>query len=122
MRQPRRIGTKVVGVTFVDNYPENVEGIDRLAAARFLRTGELEPIPVVLVRRPDNEFDPNAIEVDVPALGPLGHLPRVVAAVVAPVIDGGGVYAAEITAVLVNPAYPDRPGIDVVLTLVTRAS
>ncbi|HEY0615833.1 MAG TPA: DEAD/DEAH box helicase [Candidatus Elarobacter sp.] len=76
--------TKVVGVTF--------EGRQDVVAG-------LQPgAPLELRRQPDNAYDPNAIGVWFGALQ-LGFLKREIAQRVAPNIDGGERYTAEVTAV-----------------------
>lgn len=114
----RRLGemfaTKVVGVTFVPAYPDNLWALDR-SAVEAERDGE--PLTVVLVRNPDNEHDANAIEVHVPALGDewgmIGHLTRPIAARLAPEIDDGVRWAAQVESVLIDQDHIDRPGISI---------
>jgi hypothetical protein len=113
----RRIGSpfsaKVVGVSFVEHYPSNLYALD-MEAATTARLGER--LAAVLVRNPANEYDPNAIEVHVPALGDIGmigHLTRPVAARLAPELDAGVRWLAEVDEVLVDPDHPDRPGISI---------
>jgi hypothetical protein len=126
MALPDQFKTKVVGVTFVSGYPQNVFRLNDIAAERFLTSpvGEFgddvtpEPIPAVLIRNPDNEFDANAIEVHVPALGDegmLGHLPRTVAERLAPLIDSGEKWHPTITLVAVNVDHPQNPGVQLTL-------
>lgn len=76
--------TKVVGVTF--------EGRQDVVAS--LRTGE----PVELRRDPGNAFDPNAIGVWYGSLQ-LGFVRKEIAARIAPNVDDGERYTAEVTAV-----------------------
>jgi single-stranded-DNA-specific exonuclease len=76
--------TKIVGVTF--------EGRQNIVAG--LRGDE----PVELVRRPDNEHDPNAIEVRFGMLQ-LGYLRREIARRLAPRIDAGDSYVANVSGV-----------------------
>ena len=117
-RHPSRIGSpftaKVVGVSFVHGYPDNLHN---LAAVQERAESSGEPLAVVLVRNPDNEYDPNAIEVHVPALGEkwgfIGHLSRPIAARVAPEMDHGVLWGAEIVSVLIDPIHMDRPGIEI---------
>jgi hypothetical protein len=116
LRPPPRIGGKVVGVTFLDNYPAVVYDLERLAKSRVARgeVDEMEPIQAVLVRRPDNPHDANAIEIHVPLLGQMvGHLRRAEAAALAPHLDAGVTYQACITDVVVHPDHPDKPGINI---------
>jgi len=89
------------------------------AACQRLATGDYpatEPLAVVLVRNPDNEYDANAIEVHIPALGEMGfigHLTRPIAARLAPEIDSGTQWAAAVVSVLIDPDHMDRPGISI---------
>ena len=76
--------TKIVGVSF--------EGRQDVVAG--VRAGT----PLELRRQPDNAYDPNAIGVWYGALQ-LGFLKREIAQRVAPNIDGGERYTAEVTAV-----------------------
>jgi single-stranded-DNA-specific exonuclease len=75
--------TKVVGVSF--------EGRQDVVAG--VRPGA----PLELRRQPDNAYDPNAIGVWLGALQ-LGFLKREIAARIAPNVDGGERYTAEVTA------------------------
>ena len=121
---------KVVGLTFVAGYPDNLLRLGLLleaaqkAALGWGDTSSDEPtrLPVALVRNPDNEHDSNAIEVHVPALGRresmVGHVPRELAARLAPSLDRGDEWDAAVASVLVTPEHPDRPGLEV---LVERA-
>ena len=104
---------KVVGVSFVDGYPENLYELAKIAPDGMAR---MERPTVVLVRNPDNKFDANAIEVHVPAIGEkgmIGHLTRPIAARLAPELDAGEPWLAEIESVLIDPDHMDRPGISV---------
>jgi hypothetical protein len=106
--------TKVVGVSFIPAYPDNLWALDR-AQAEAERKGE--PLRAVLVRNPDNEHDPNAIQVHVPALGHewgfVGHLTAPIAMRMAPEIDDGGEWEAAIVSVLIDERFLDRPGISI---------
>jgi hypothetical protein len=102
----------VVGVTFVDSYPHN------LLALADLATGG-ETIAALLVRDPANPHDPNAVQVHVPVLGEyamIGHLSRDNAARLAPLMDGGACFAAQLAGVRIVAGHTDRPGIDVAVT------
>lgn len=91
--------TKVVGVSFVPSYPDNLRALDELSNPKPLPSlpypmfqGDMaqyyaekdweeyeerrsrgpqrhEPLTAILVRNPDNAYDSNAIEVHVPGLG-----------------------------------------------------
>lgn len=111
---PKAFDVKVVGVTFVPTYPLNLHA---LAAVAGNSTGNsIEPIAAVLIRNPANQFDANAIEVHVPALGNqamIGHLPARVAERLAPQLDAGETWQVAVTSVLIQPEHEDRPGISV---------
>lgn len=78
--------------------------------------GELEPLPVVLIRRPENKFDSNAIEVHVPIIGQMiGHLPASMAVTMAPLMDSGTKFRAGVGSVNVMPGAEDQPGITIVV-------
>lgn len=99
---------RVVGVSFVPEYPENLR---RLASKHAQRKAELF---VELRRNPDNKFDSNAVEVRF--FGEmLGHIPKDIAARLAPVIDAGNTYIASVYQVLINPEAPQYPGLDILL-------
>ena len=105
---------KAVGISFVDSYPDNLYALDEAWTQAEHRE---ESMPVVLVRNPDNEYDANAIEVHVPSLGDewgmIGHLTRPIAARMAPEMDAGGQFQAEVVSVLIDPDHLDRPGISI---------
>ena len=109
----RQFSAKVVGVSFVPGYPDNLLDLE-LADSKAQLNGE--PLAVVLIRNPKNEYDANAIEVHVPALGDngmVGHLTRPIAARMAPEMDAGVVWSAEVESVLIDPDHLDRPGISI---------
>jgi hypothetical protein len=113
-----------VGVSFVDPDNRKRKLLRELCEARGLvNPGELdhpETIAVVILRNPDNKFDSNACEVHVPLLeGMLGHLPKEVAASLAPFMDGGGRVGAALTGIFVAHAAPDNYGIGVSVWEVT---
>lgn len=107
----------VVGVTFVDGYPENLH---RLAA--LLEEAELaaEPLPALLLRDPDNPHDLAAVAVHVPAIGLVGHLPRPSNAEIAVLLDSGEQVLAHVDAVRIHPEHTDKPGITVSAVLIPR--
>lgn len=86
-----RFNTKIVGVTF-----EN-----RQSALASLEAG----VELSLVRRPTNEYDPNAIAVELKDGTQLGFLNRHLARRIAPVMDEGVEYDAAVSAVTGGPAY-----------------
>jgi hypothetical protein len=71
----------------------------------------------VLIRRPENPHDPNAVEVHIPSVGGescmLGHLPAALARRLAPGLDAGEHWLAWVRAVRTHSEHEDRPGIDV---------
>ena len=105
--------SKVVGVSFVPGYPDNL--LD-LAKADVNAAAVGERLIAILHRNPANEYDPNAIEVHVPALGDggfIGHLTRPIVARMAPDMDAGAIWHAEVANVLIDPDHLDRPGIEI---------
>lgn len=110
--------SKVVGLTFTDGYPENILELSEIAGRQFLVSGGgvPEPLSVVLVRNPENQYDSNAIEVHVPCLGDygmIGHLPAPLASRLAPLMDSGEEWMARINKVNVHPDHPTNPGVEV---------
>ncbi len=133
---PKRFTVKVVGLTFVDDgraYPANVHRVrvahesrfahfidgrdDDAPYQAFFQIGYAaaalpEPLPIVLIRNPDNPHDTNAVEVHQPSIGGmLGHLPRDIAARVAPWLDAGHKLRVGVASVLVMPGSEDNPGV-----------
>lgn len=124
---PSPCALRVVGVSFVDGYPANLLALRESAERRWLFSGgtfasgggpEPEPIPAVLIRNPDNAHDANAVEVHVPEVGMIGHVPARLAERLAPELDGGVRWQAGVESVNVHPDHLDRPGIGVTLTRV----
>ena len=135
---------KVVGVSFIPGYPDNLlllsEEIERRKgesvgwnssisneASDGLFAGiapDIDSISLVLIRNPDNEFDDNAIEVHVPWLGRgntlIGHVSANQAAKYAPLMDSGWEYDGCIFSVDVLPEKPNQPGITIEITLVSK--
>jgi hypothetical protein len=112
MNDPIRL--QVAGVSFASTYPENL-----LALQEVSELAEGEPIAAILVRRPDNPYDANAVEVHVPALGEdamVGHLSRRHAATLAPAIDAGGRFQCSVYVVRVHSQHPDKPGLDIIIS------
>ncbi len=126
---------RVVGLTFVEGYPANLMrlhaaietakvdslnwGGDGDGPEDFLTRSAPAEITVLLVRNPENEHDENAIEVHVPSLGRrsmIGHVPRDLAARFAPTMDRGDIWTAALSAILVDPEHPDKPGAEVTAT------
>lgn len=99
---------RVVGVTFVDEYPTNLH---RLAIVHTHRTEDIE---LNLVRNPENPYDNNAVEVR-HMVYMLGHLPKEVAARIAPLLDAGQEIRATVFQVLISQENPNQPGLDILL-------
>lgn len=98
----------VVGLTFVPGYPENILNI------RTVLAYEDKAPSVKLIRNPQNPYDANAIEVHF--IGAMvGHLSKDVAARLAPLMDAGREFDANIYQVRVSPDNPKNPGLDVVV-------
>lgn len=110
--------TQVAGVTFCDGYPDNLHRLHALIAEHGRPD---EGITAVLIRDPENDYDTNAVQVHVPAIGRIGSLPRTLAARVAPSMDGGNPWTAEVTRVRIDPDHDERPGADVLITKAVKA-
>lgn len=111
----------VVGVTFCPAYPENLYALNDVMSEE----GQRDERPTVVLRRnPDNPYDANAVEVHVPALGGdnsmVGHLPRDLAARLAPELDAGAIWQGWVTFVLISPENEERPGLRVFLKRIAQ--
>ena len=112
---------KVVGVTFTPTYPRNLYALQSV----FDQGPRHIPLTVELKRNPQNEHDANAVEVHVPALrehSMIGHVPARIAERLAPELDGGQRWTAEIEQVLIDLEHEDRPGISIRCGRVVEAS
>jgi len=107
---PNTFTSKVRGVTFVEGYPGNVLRLEELLARQYL-AGAVPGANAILIPNYLNEHDEHAVEVHVPGIGLLGHLPRDVAARLSPALDAGEEWTARIDEVLVHPEQPNNPGI-----------
>ena len=122
----KRFEFKLVGMSFVKGYPDNLLGIhEKMENAKLddldwggvstrtttqLRPG---PLPLALFRNPENPHDSNAIEVHAPLLGRngmMGHVPADLAARLAKSLDRGDEWNAWLDTVLVDPSHTDKPG------------
>ena len=131
---------KVVGMTFLDElsygavYPDDFFRLQEIdAAAKLAALGwdgsaeDLEfsgVVEVLLYRNPENPYDANAIEVHVPSLGRrsmIGHVPRDLAARLAPSLDRGDKWDVRLGSVLVDPEHEDNPGALVVMECISIA-
>lgn len=97
---------RLTGTTFAEGYPATISRlVDMLADG---------PVPARLHRVAGNEYDPNAVAVIcVAAGGRIGWVPRNIAARIAPNIDEGHAYDAEILEHVEHPDHPHNPGINV---------
>lgn len=101
---PDAFTTKVVGVSFCENYPQSIFGLSASVA-----TGSLI---VTLERDKQNEYDTNAIKVKHNGMM-LGHIPKLIASVISNEIDSGKPWLAEIDSILVSAENPDQPGLKI---------
>lgn len=104
----------VVGVTFVPGYPAHLHQMAQYPAANAAEKGE--GLAAEVRRNPANPHDGNAIEVHVQAIGSMiGHVPRQIAAELAPLMDAGQQYNVRAWT-RIDPDHPDKPGATVKLT------
>lgn len=96
--------TKVVGVSFCDNYPQSIFKI-----AGKLAVG---PTPLTLIRDSANLYDSNAIKV-IHDDEMIGHIPMLITKVISPEIDSGKNWMAEVESVVVSPENPNQPGLKI---------
>lgn len=96
--------TKVVGVSFCDNYPQSIFKIAGKVA--------LGPTPLSLVRDSLNLYDSNAIKV-LHDDEMIGHIPMLITRVISPQIDSGATWNAEVESVVVSPENPNQPGLKI---------
>lgn len=115
---------RVAGVTFRPGYPENLHRLreiiekDQIAEIRGDLIEPIEAIEVLLVREPDNKFDPNAIQVHLPILGRqgfVGFIPADVAVRLAPKMDAGLHVEASVVGVWITDHSPEKPGLEIQL-------
>lgn len=97
---------KVVGLTFSNDYPSNIYRI----AKRFAMGDD----SIVLVREPDNEVDKNAIAV-CDGENKIGHVPRKIAELLSPQIDGGVKFYAAVESVVVSQENVNQPGLKITI-------
>lgn len=96
--------TKVVGVSFCQSYPQSIFRM----ATKFA----VGPLPLLLERDKTNPYDSNAIQVKFDG-EMLGHLPALIARVVAREIDAGKQWRAEVDSILVSAEQPNQPGLKI---------
>ena len=101
---PDAFSTKVVGVSFCENYPQSIFGLSASVA--------MGSLVVTLERDKDNEYDSNAISVKHNGMM-LGHIPKLIASVISKEIDAGTKWYAEIESILISTENPDQPGLKI---------
>lgn len=101
---PEQFLTKVVGVSFSENYPNNIYALAKDVA--------LMKAPCHLVRDSDNEHDENAIRVVVNG-SVVGHIPRLIAIVLAPRMDRGEKWVASVHSIVVSSENVNQPGLKI---------
>lgn len=101
---PDQFVTKVVGVSFSSDYPNNIY---RLAESVANMTAICS-----LHRDKNNEHDENAIRVDVNG-ATIGHIPRLISMILAPKMDSGEKWNASVNAIVVSSANVEQPGLKI---------
>lgn len=96
------IREKVVGMSFLPGYPSNLYLLFDGSPLGRSKTATLK-------RNPENKYDENACEVFIGAFM-VGHLPRNLAAEVAPKLDAGENYTMTVS-LLVTPGKEGNPGL-----------
>lgn len=101
---PDQFVTKIAGISFSQDYPDNV-----YLLAQDLALGDVR---CDLVREPDNSHDLNAIRVEVKG-ATLGHIPRLISMIIAPKIDRGEHWRASLHAILISNENMSQPGLKI---------
>lgn len=101
---PSQFVTKVVGVTFSEDYPSNIYSLAQNLAVKNESCD--------LVREPDNQHDANSIRVDVHGKT-VGHVPRLISMVLAPKIDKGENWRASVHSIVVSNENVNQPGLKI---------
>lgn len=101
---PTQFTTKIVGVSFSQNYPDNIFSI-----AYEVAMGKTD---CRLIREPQNTHDKNSIRVDINGV-PIGHLPRLIAMILAPSIDKGDIWYAKVESIVVSKQNINQPGLKI---------
>lgn len=101
---PSQFVTKVVGVTFSDNYPSNIFSLAQDIA--------MMDASCDLVREPENEHDTNSIRVDIKGQT-IGRIPRIIALVLAGKIDAGEKWRASVHSIVVSRENASQPGLKI---------
>lgn len=116
----------VVGMSFIPSYPDNLLRLREICEKQSVTSlggggdfgddYEPEKLPAVIIRNPENEFDANACEVHIPALGRkgmVGHVPRDLAARLAPLMDAGVQVRGWVDFVRIMPGKESNPGLTI---------
>lgn len=101
---PDNFLTKVVGVSFCDDYPNNIHALAK-------NTDSMTE-PCQLVRDKDNEHDENAIRVEINR-SVIGHLPRLIAIILAPKMDRGEQWTACVDSIVISQQNTNKPGLKI---------
>jgi len=101
---PSQFLTKVVGISFSNNYPDNIFAIAEKVATKTAYCK--------LVREPNNEHDTNSVRVDINDVA-IGHLPRLIAMILAPSIDKGNTWLAEVDSIVISSQNMNQPGLKI---------
>jgi hypothetical protein len=103
---PETLTTKVVGVSFNKNYPQNIFNLSNSIVA-----GDVE---LSVERELDNPSDKSAIKI-LKNGEFLGYVPMLIASSISSEIDSGKVWSAEIEEVLISTHNTDKPGLKILL-------
>lgn len=101
---PSQFITKVVGVTFSDNYPSNIFALAKDIA--------MLDASCDLIREPENEHDTNSIRVDIKGQT-VGRIPRIIALVLSGKIDAGERWRASVHSIVVSSENANQPGLKI---------
>jgi hypothetical protein len=95
---PETLTTKVVGVSFNKNYPQNIFNLSNSIVAGDV---ELSSDKSAIKILKNGEF--------------LGYVPMLIASSISSEIDSGKVWSAEIEEVLISTHNTDKPGLKILL-------
>lgn len=108
---PESFDIDIVGIAFQPFFPSNLYELEAINLEAEVMG---EKVPVVFIREPDNEHDPNCVAVHVPALDQkIGCVPRALAARFAPHLDAEEQWLGEVAYIRFNQDHPDKPGITI---------
>lgn len=98
--------TKVVGLTFNNNYPKNVFSL----AKEFALGNDA----IDIMREPHNPVDSNAIGV-YSGGKKIGHLPKDIAEFIAPQMDAGIQWNSAVESIVISQENTNNPGVKITL-------